>query len=267
MKFIITLTVEHTKYGNRLPVNYQYELSAFIYHTLAHANSEYSAWLHENGFATDTKRFKLFTFSNLILPSFKITDDRIEILSQKAGLIVSFLPERSTEEFIKGLFSNQSFSIGDRQSKVQFSVTGIELLPLPDFNNTITYSSLSPVCITRRETGTDRIIYEMPDSPYASDALLMNLKNKYRAFHEKDTDSEIVFEYEPVSKIRSKLIAIKTNTAQQTKVKGYLFDFKLKTTPELAQIMYSSGFGEKNALGFGCVEVKENMKSIREKLK
>ena len=80
MRFKITLTPDKRVFGYALPINYQYELSSFIYHTLACADAEYSTWLHENGFVTDTKRFKLFSFSNLIFPAYKIVSDRIEIL-------------------------------------------------------------------------------------------------------------------------------------------------------------------------------------------
>ena len=87
MRFKITLTPDKRVFGYALPINYQYELSSFIYHTLACANAEYSTWLHENGFVTDTKRFKLFSFSNLIFPAYKIVSDRIEILSERVAYI------------------------------------------------------------------------------------------------------------------------------------------------------------------------------------
>lgn len=266
MKFLLTLHADIQIFGNKLPLSYQYELSAFIYHTLALANKEYAAWLHQNGFNTNDKRFKLFTFSNLIFPAYKITGDRIEILSQKAGLIISFLPERSTEEFIKGVFSKQNFCIGDKLSKVQFTIAGIEVLAAPDFSGPIQYNTLSPVCITRHQTEPYRIIYESPESNYAHDALKVNLLNKYKAFYGKEFEAPVEFGMAVNSKIRSKLITIKTNTAQETKVKGYLCDFTLRTNQALARIIYYAGLGEKNALGFGCVETRENLKTIRERL-
>ena len=72
MRFKITLTPDYILFGNEIPMNYQYELSSFIYRTLARSDSGYSAWLHENGFITGTKRFKLFSFSNLLIPAYAI---------------------------------------------------------------------------------------------------------------------------------------------------------------------------------------------------
>jgi len=64
MRFKLTLTVDRRAFGNFLPLNYQYELSAFVYRTIERANATYSEWLHENGFKLDAKQFRLFCFSN-----------------------------------------------------------------------------------------------------------------------------------------------------------------------------------------------------------
>jgi CRISPR-associated endoribonuclease Cas6 len=267
MKFLINLSVDSVCFGNILPVNYQYELSSYIYRTLTRSNYTYSEWLHQNGFVANSKQFRLFSFSNLLLPNFKIVADRLSINSLKCGLIISFLPEKNTHEFVRGLFKDQQFSIGDQQSKVAFVVSEIEMLAEPDFTVDHQFVTLSPVCITRKETKSNRIIYEMPESDYAKKALLMNLKNKYAAFYEKGFDSNEQFDLKLLSNPHSKLIGIKTNTAQQTRVKGYHFNFALQADPAILHTMYHAGLGEKNAIGFGHIETKENMKRIRERLK
>ena len=72
MRFKITLQVHSQQYGNALPINYQYELSAAIYQILSYADSDYAEWLHNNGFQSDhgSKNFKLFAFSHLIVPNY-----------------------------------------------------------------------------------------------------------------------------------------------------------------------------------------------------
>jgi CRISPR-associated endoribonuclease Cas6 len=59
----------------------------------------------------------------------------------------SFLPEKSTEKFVMGLFAEQTFQIGDRMSAVQFRIERIEALPSPDFAAATAFRTLSPVCI------------------------------------------------------------------------------------------------------------------------
>ncbi|MDR0547602.1 MAG: hypothetical protein LBG77_08535 [Dysgonamonadaceae bacterium] len=67
MRFLLTEGVDSEVFGNQLPLNYQYELNAFIYRAIAQADSEYAGWLHENGFRLNGRSFKLFTFSRIYL--------------------------------------------------------------------------------------------------------------------------------------------------------------------------------------------------------
>ena len=86
MKFKITLKIDR-KYSDNLPFNYQYEQSAVIYRILAQADTEYSAWLHENGYVLhDSKRFKLFCYSPFIFEKFRPLKDKdyLSILGDKA---------------------------------------------------------------------------------------------------------------------------------------------------------------------------------------
>lgn len=253
MRFKLTLTVEKEPFGNRLPINYQYELSSFVYAAIHRSDAQYSTWLHQNGFVADNKQFRLFTFSHLYVSKYNITDDRLIIESPTVEWQIAFLPERSTEEFIRGLFSEQVFTLGDRQSKVQFRVTGIELMPDPVFTSDTVFTTLSPVCIARHIPETNQISYESPDSPYAREAMLRNLKNKYAAYHGHKYTGSDTFELKLLSTPISKLVSIKTGTPYQTKIRGYTFRFKLKADENLLKVMWNSGLGEKGSMGFGCV--------------
>jgi CRISPR-associated endoribonuclease Cas6 len=53
---------------------------------------------------------------------------------------------------------------------------------------------------------------------------------------------------------RSKLVVIKANTTQETKVRGFTYDFEITAPAELIEIGYKAGFGEKNSMGFGFGE-------------
>ena len=48
MRFKLTIAFDFSIYGKALPANYQYELSGWVYHTLAKGDAAYSCWLHEN---------------------------------------------------------------------------------------------------------------------------------------------------------------------------------------------------------------------------
>lgn len=252
MRFRIHLHLRNPKFKT-IPINYQYELSSFIYKTIANGDQNYANWLHQNGFNIEGKQFRLFVFSNFNIPNFAINkiDSRIIIQSDTISFDISFLPERSTEEFVKGIFSNQDFSIGDMKSLAEFSVSSIELLPQPDFTKPLVGKSISPICITNRiEIG--KLDYVAPDDNVASDLLKNNLLNKYLAFYGKEFNGDLFFVWKATN-AKSKLISIKTGTPQQTKIRGFNCNFSLFTIPELMKIAYHAGIGEKNSMGFGMI--------------
>ena len=74
----------------------------------------------------------------------------------------------------------------------------------------------------------------------------------------------MIYNMDILSKPKSRLITIKANTPHESKLRGYLFDFKIKAPAEVIKLGYYAGFGEKNSLGFGCCEVIEGMKHLRQ---
>lgn len=61
---------------------------------------------------------------------------------------------------------------------------------------------------------------------------------------------------------KAKTIALRAGTPQETKMKGYLFNFELQGEPELLRLGYYGGFGRLNSQGFGCTEIIRLIQSI-----
>jgi CRISPR-associated endoribonuclease Cas6 len=253
MRFQISLQTAGHAFGNRLPINYQYELSAWIYKIIAQGDRRYAEWLHQNGFSDKHRNFRLFVFSNLYSPGAKPEKDRLILTSEKASFILSLLPEKSTEAFIKGIFKAQEFTLGDRISKVQFRVQYVELIPPPDFKE-YTFKGLSPIVVTTVQENSKHPRYVNPDEKDYGSMIINNLKEKYNLFYQKPFEGDEIFNFALLSPVRSKLIRIKAGTQEETQVRGFLFKFRMEADPELLKIMYNAGMGEKNAQGFGCVE-------------
>lgn len=257
MRFKLTLEVDKSSFGNILPLNYQYEQSAAVYKILSRASEQYASWLHDNGFSAGEvgKRFKLFTFSRFIVDNFRILRDsgRLVILSSNIYWYLSFLPEQSTEKFIQGLFANQVFEIGDVKSVVRFRVANVEVLSPPFFSEKMSFTTLSPVCVRniRVDGGTD---YISPDNHIYEKALLDGLLSRYTAFYKRSYSGDAFLNLELLTEPKSVLITIKAGTERQTRVRGYLFKFKLHAPADLMRLMYEGGLGEECAQGFGCVE-------------
>jgi CRISPR-associated endoribonuclease Cas6 len=248
MRFKLTLQIDAKAFGNRLPLSYQYELSAFIYRAIAQADRKYAEWLHENGFRFNNRPFKLFAFSHLVIPKYLIDRERgcIRIDSERVEWFVSFLPETSTEAFVSGLFAEQVFQLGDKQSVVQFRVERIEALPSPVFERQMTFRAISPVCISFLPDEQRYAIYLSPDSPEAPAIVLNNLLNKYHTFYGKPCEGDTGdFAFRATNQPKAKLIVIKKGTPEASNIRGYMFDFQMTAPPELLKIMHECGLGYK----------------------
>ncbi len=256
MRFKLTLFLINS-FGRKLPLNYQYEQSAAIYRILAQANEEYTTWLHENGYKlTSGKSFKLFSYSRFGIEKYRILKQsaELEILSDNVVWYISFLPEKSTEQFITGIFNNQQFEVGTRRSNVRFQVQNIEVIPLPVFTETMTYRTLSPVCLAlKQEKGYEQ--YISPAHPEARRLIRLNLLDKYKASTGDNFPiSDFPFEIDVLDEPKSSLITIKANTPEESRVRGFMCRFTLTAPVELQKILYESGCGGKNSQGFGMVE-------------
>lgn len=259
MKFKITLKIDR-KYGDNLPFNYQYEQSAVIYRILAQADRQYSSWLHENGYVVNgTKRFKLFTYSPFIFDKVKSIPQAgcLNIIGEKAIWYISFIPEKSTTEFIQGIFANQRFTIGNKLFKVAFDVVGVEALSSPTISDEMYFQALSPVCVKLHENG--RTKYLSPtDSLFAKGiwkGLLARYESIYGSPYPDDDNLSMEFVLDEAKKVKSKMITIKAGTPAETKVKGYLFSFRMKIPKDLMKIAIEGGIGEQCSQGFGFIKI------------
>jgi CRISPR-associated endoribonuclease Cas6 len=269
MRFKLTLT--KTPAANRLPINYQYELSAWIYRVLEEASPEFSAFLHGQGYTYGSKQFKLFTYSSLEVARYSIdkTTERLIILSDTVSLQISFCLEEAASTFITGLFMNQRLGLGDRLSRVDFVVSGVEALPEPEFTEHMQLQTLSPLCLSVAEERHGRIMpqYLSPEDSRFEKLFFDNLLHKFMALPQfalaaaEDADAlqgDLFMQFRLLSAPKARLITIKKDTPQETKVRGYLFDFALQAPANLIEFGYAAGFGEKNSMGFGCVGVRES---------
>ncbi len=180
----------------------------------------------------------------------------IRYLGDTVKWYVSFLPEKSTQKFIEGLFLNQIFEIGDNQSLVQFQIIYVETLPEPDYSEEMEFETQSPMCI-KLKTEYGRMEYLSPKDVRAPYLIFSGLLDRYKIFYGKSLpNSPFDFKFEVLSEPKSSLILIKAGTAAQTRVRGYHCRFKVKAPVEIMKIIYSSGIGVQNSVGFGCVEVK-----------
>ncbi len=259
MRFSLTLT---STTETKIPINYQYPLSAAIYKILDRADREYASFLHEQGYG---KGFKLFTFSQLECP-FRIERDRFIILGHEISFQVAFHLPDAVENFIKGLFRTQQIEIGDKISKEIFSVTSVVTLPSPlkDFKEHEIVSAevhpLSPlVAGIPNEKGN--YVFLSPSDDVFIDSIIYNWREKIKTCFDAETANSALLLTETgfyKNPPRSRLITVKAGTAQETKIRGFL-NFRLKLTAErrFIDVLMDCGAGVYNSLGCGMVGVLE----------
>ena len=247
------------KFGIRngcfLPINYQYELSSWIYKVIERADPQYSAFLHNQGFQLDGKRFKMFTFSHLDTRPYQVEGNRIRLLGKEISLTIRFAVDSSLGNFITGLFLQQRFGLGDKYNVVDFEVIAVETVAPPVFQTTMVYQCLSPICVSRPRD--DRSAeYLSPEIPGYGRQLVQNLVRKAGALvgsAESSAQELPEFRFRLLNTPRKKGLHIRAHTEGHTQVIGYLFHFELTAPVELHELGYDAGFGEKNSIGFGCV--------------
>lgn len=260
MRFRITLKVNANVFGRRLPLNYQYELSSAVYRIFASSDREFATWLHENGFHTENGNiFKLFTFSRLFPKKLRLLgqSNQLELLSDQVEWQIGFLPEKSTQQFIEGLFQNRVIEVGNRQSKVQFEVRNLEVLPTLEYMDSMTFDALSPISVSQKdELGRDcypKDGEEFKTAQWVKERMLQNLINKYEAFYGCEYEGERSLDFEALNEPKSALVTIKAETPQETRVRGFMCKTILRCPEELMRIAYECGLGEANGQGFGCL--------------
>ena len=264
MRLLLHLTTENL-HQQSIPVNYQYPLSAWIYHTIAEGNHEFARFLHDTGFPGANKSYKLFTFSQLQFPpkGFKVEGDRLKLLAGECKLVLSFMVPEIMEHFITGLFKGQSFSLGDTISRAYLKVAAVEALPSPAVSSFMKMKTISPVLVSMQENGCKTASYLEPGHAEYNRLLADNLIHKYTAAIQAglifpqvpNQEDENELRIKVLNTPRSWLILVKAGTSSQTKIKGYTFDFEINAPVELLKTAYYAGLGEKNALGMGCLEM------------
>nr|WP_295864769.1 CRISPR-associated endoribonuclease Cas6 [uncultured Chitinophaga sp.] len=265
MRFRIKLKA--TQAAAVIPINYPYALSAVISRILHQADEDYASFLHDKGYAKpgSLKVFKLFSFSE-IRTAFRIEGDRFRFLSDEAMFMISFHLPPAAESFIQGLFQGETIEIADRRSQAAFTIT--EVLPTPtpleDIPDTaITEVMLQPFSPLVCGTKNDRGYYDFlsPQHPDFVKQLVHTWREKFITMYgEEEVDTvfdpvsvEVVMMERPP---KSRLVTIKADTPQETKIRGYTnFRLKVKGVGQALKLLADAGAGVYNSAGMGSLHI------------
>jgi CRISPR-associated endoribonuclease Cas6 len=263
------LTLQATQPQSRIPFNYSYLLTGWLYRVLAGADAQYATFLHERGYQTTArgtgrpKTFRLFCFSDLRMQDYEVRPREGCFLLRSPGIewTLSFYVDRAAEAFIRGLFQDQRVVLSNRWMTTELTIEQVQTIPVAVHTDEVHVRTRSPVVVAQKDAaGMDQ--YLSPADPVFGQLLLLNLVDKYRSAHPdgaavRPEGLEFRLLSDP-SRIRSRLIAIKEGSPQETKVRGYYgFDFTLRGPAEVLEVGLLAGVGRYNGEGFGCVALSK----------
>ncbi|MDR2563376.1 MAG: CRISPR-associated endoribonuclease Cas6 [Prevotellaceae bacterium] len=246
MRFKLTLQVEASTFRRRLAFDYQSDMSAMVYGIMTQSDSDYEEWLHVNGFHDYSLKFKMFTFSKLIIPDYSI-DRRhncMIINSESVEFFLSLVPERRSDAFIPNMFKGRRFRFNEESHSAQFTITQVDVVPDPVFEREMEFCTLSPVCIQH--------------NTQVANIVMLDLLSKYRDFYGNEYKGVLKdFSFNLLNKPEDKVVVIRSEYAGASNIRASMFDFKIIAPPALLKIMYSHGLGNNNCLGFGMIAPRE----------
>lgn len=263
MRIKLTLELNTQSGGREIPINYQYPLQCAVYSILSKSDVEFTTHLHDYGYQhrDGGKIFKLFTFSNLIVPNYGIDKERERLIikSNRVYMYISFQPEKDIQQFIKGIFTQQSFRIYDQLSEAEFFIREVQVMPPLEYRPEDVFQTLSPICISLRN---DRgyMDYLRPDHSLYETGILTGLLSRYKVITGKEYEGEKYCHLNLLNEPKSTLISIKSGKANGTRVRGFRYKFQIDLPEPLMQIAWESGLGEKGSMGFGMIEKVEPVK-------
>ncbi|MEA2054880.1 MAG: CRISPR-associated endoribonuclease Cas6 [Candidatus Thermoplasmatota archaeon] len=226
-----------------LSYNYQYVLASMLYEKLAVGNIKLADETHFR------QGFKFYNFSNLIFenhrPSSKglAFEDAYFILTSPGAVFI--------KSFTEGLLQEPEFNL----YKENFVVTKIEILKGNEMESPCTFKTLSPVFVkTLREKDGELVEWELyPKDGKFYENVHKNLVKRYTKYYGNGPTNDH-FEIVGIKDFKPKRIVVGSGE-MATPRRCSLMTFTVEASEELLQFAYDAGIGEKNAMGFGCLEV------------
>ena len=239
--------------GICLPINYNYFLASAIYRFLRESDPEYADFLHQDGYELENRRFKLFTFSQLMAKRREIRDDQIHFCSPLTWY-VSSSQEPFLENFAAALMGAGILQIEGHKLRVG----DVEVLRQPRFGPQITFRCLSPITMStvREREGKLAKHYCLPDDPQFSELVRQNLIRKYEAvYRQPPTEKSFAMTFDQTYIDKREGRVTRLVDYKGVKIRGVVSPFHVIGAPALIRVGYECGFGDKNSAGFGMVEI------------
>lgn len=211
-----------------------------LLHRLKIANEDLANFLHSH------TSYKYYTFSNIILNDREKSREGLQFT--KGYFYISSPDEDFIKSFTMGLLKDSEFSLGESK----FVVEEIQILKRKEIPKVCTMKTLSPIYVKTNRVTKEGTLKERDLTPRDGkfhENLHKNLVKRYtKRYGRKPKEDH--FEIVEIHRQKERRYKIKSSYRRCTEM-----TFSIHGSQELLQFAYEVGLGEKNAMGFGCVEV------------
>jgi CRISPR-associated endoribonuclease Cas6 len=253
--------------GTVIPINYQSEVSNWIFEVLSKAGSELTEWAKHKGYDFTRRTFKHFTFSPLAIYPYEMNQERQEFKLQgnQVKVSISLYLDINFEHHVVGLFRQTPLMLGHFEGQpARFDVKHWQILPRPQFKETIQFKAVSPISVTTIEEIKTNNPFLMPDSEtydisYFTHAVRrFKAAAQYKSLAEKQLlDPSFPMEFRLIGQAKSRLIHLRMSDTETAQIRGFAYEFEVTMPIHLLEYCFLAGFGEYPYLGFGFVDLRQ----------
>jgi CRISPR-associated endoribonuclease Cas6 len=249
-----------------IPINYQAEVSNWIFEVLASGGAELHAHMQDHGFDLNARTFKLFTFSPLAIYPYEMDQVKQEfkLNGNQVKLGFSIYIDPVFEQQIVHLFRQKPLQLGVIEGKpAYFEIKHWQVQNPPVFKEVMQFKAESPISQTFVEESNLPNPYPTIDSERYDVQFFLTLMQRFKAANQYKSlsginviDPAFPMHFRPLSPAKSRLIHLKPNVEGLNQARGFLFDFEVSLPPKLMEFVYHAGFGQFPHLGFGFTSIK-----------
>ncbi len=239
--------------GNKeivLPLGFNESLQWLIYSLIK------DDWLHNVGFLSKKRSFRLFVFSEIIEKAKFDKEKRVFIFPNVISFYVASCVDWILEKLAVSSINLDTLNMNNNE----LSISSISVLPREKIqSNTTTIKTLSPIEVhsTLEKDDKKSTYYYSPFDGKFSELINENLKKKWEAFYKEPCPYDI--DIKPAGKNRKRPVRFGVRN-RYIMINGYDGFFTVKAEPTFLKFALDVGLGSRNAQGFGMVEVVREKK-------
>lgn len=225
-----------------LPIHYHHIVQSIIYHNLEE-DYGYSGFLHQEGYSSDERSFRLFVFS-LLKGKYEIRDKKIIFRNE-----ISFQVRSADVRMLRILMYNLS-NRGISYLNQHYDNISLHLEDKVISEDCIHIKMLSPLSVNSTDPETKKTCFYHPQEEEFGELVKANFLHKYKAY------SGI----EPLSDIHIRPIKVTSRDKYVTSYKnfflsGWFGEYELFGEPKYLDFLYQVWLGSRNSQGFGMFEI------------